>query len=127
MTRPSAARWSSYGTVSATQARLVTSSTSCQRLELFSSGLNRRKFFASMFQFHHIAQEPAHLPRGLGNRRARRRDLDRIVAEVGQAQVAQQQAAVGVRVGAHAAGAVGASSASSGRRRPLSSNSSDGR
>ena len=29
--------------VSAAQARFVTSSTSCQRLELFSSGLNRRK------------------------------------------------------------------------------------
>ena len=29
--------------------------------------------------------------------------FDRVVAEVGQAQVAQQQAAVGVRVGAHAA------------------------
>ena len=37
--------------VSAIQARLVTSSTSCQRLELVSSGLKRRKLRASMFSF----------------------------------------------------------------------------
>ena len=29
----------------------MTSSTSCQRFELFSSGLNRRKFRLSMFSF----------------------------------------------------------------------------
>ncbi len=56
---------------------------------------------------HHVAQEPAHLAGGFGDRRTRRRHLDRIVAEIRQAQVAQQQAAVGVRVGAHAAGASG--------------------
>ena len=46
-------------------------------------------------------------PRGLGGDGAGRRHLDGVVAEVGQAQVAEQQAAVGVRVGAHAAGAPG--------------------
>ena len=40
------------------------------------------------------------------------RHLDGVVAEVGQAQVAEEQAAVGVRVGAHAAGAL------RGERRP---------
>jgi hypothetical protein len=40
-------------------------------------------------------------------RRRRARARHGVVAEVGQAQVAQQQAAVGVRVGAHAALAFG--------------------
>ena len=44
MIRPSTARWSSYGRVSAFQVRSVTSRTSCSRLELFSSGENSRKF-----------------------------------------------------------------------------------
>ena len=41
--------------------------------------------------------------RRLGRHRARLVDVDRVVAEVGQPQVAEQQAAVGVRVRAHAA------------------------
>ena len=44
MIRPSAARWSSSGSVSAFQVRSVTSRTSCSRLELFSSGENIRKW-----------------------------------------------------------------------------------
>ena len=57
--------------VSATQARLVTSSTSCQRLELLSSGLNRRKLLRLEVELHHVAQERAHDPRRLGDRRRR--------------------------------------------------------
>jgi len=51
MTRPSGARWSSHDSLSATQARLVTSSTSCQRFELLSSGLKSRKFREPRFIF----------------------------------------------------------------------------
>ena len=43
----------------------------------------------------------AELAGGLADRRTGVGDVDRIVAEVRQSQVAQQQAAVGVRVGAH--------------------------
>jgi hypothetical protein len=42
---------SSQGWVSATKERLVTSSASCRRFELFASGLKSRKFRASMFSF----------------------------------------------------------------------------
>ena len=42
-----------------------------------------------------------------GRGRAGRRHLDRVVAEVRQSQIAQQQAAIGVRVGAHAPLAAG--------------------
>ena len=54
-------------------------------------------------QLHHVPQEAAHHPRRLGDRPAGRGHLDRIVAEIRQAQVAQQDAAVGVRIGAHPA------------------------
>ena len=53
-------------------------------------------------QLHHVAQEAAHHPGRLGGRRAGRRHLDRVVAEIRQPQIAQQQAAIGMRVGAHA-------------------------
>ncbi len=55
----------------------------------------------------HVADQLALHARGLGVAGARQRHVDRIVAEVGQHEVAQQQAAVGVRVGAHAARALG--------------------
>ena len=54
-------------------------------------------------QLHHVAQIRPHHPRRLGDRRAGRRDLDRVVAEVRQPQIAQHGAAVGVRIGAHPA------------------------
>ena len=55
---------------------------------------------------HHVAQE---LPstRVASPRCDPGRHVDRVVAEVGQAKVAQQHAAVGVRVGAHAPLALG--------------------
>src|SRR5689334_10939156 len=68
MTRPSGAKWSSHGSVSATQARLVTSSTSCQRFELLSSGLNR------IHEGVEAIIGPARLPRN--NNRAPRCTLD---------------------------------------------------
>ena len=56
------------------------------------------------------------------------RHLDGVVAEVGQPQVAEQQAAVGVRVGAHAAVALRGELGQLGMlERPLASNSSSGR
>ena len=50
-----------------------------------------------------VAEEPAEHARRLAERRRRLLHLDRVVAEVGQDEVAQQQAAVRVRVGAHPA------------------------
>ena len=43
MTRPSGARWSSPGTISAIHVRSVTSSTEPSRLDAVSSGPNIRK------------------------------------------------------------------------------------
>ncbi len=56
---------------------------------------------------HDVAQEVSHHPGGLGIRSPRRLHLDRVVAEIRQFQVAQHQAAISVRVGAHAASAAG--------------------
>ncbi len=56
---------------------------------------------------HHVAQELAQRLGVLVQHLARLLHLDRIVAEVRQLQVPAQQAAVGVRVGAHAAAARG--------------------
>jgi hypothetical protein len=58
-------------------------------------------------QLHHITQERAHHSRRLGRRGAGRRHLDGVVTKVRQPQILQQHAAVGVRVGAHPAGALG--------------------
>src|SRR5665648_168760 len=51
----------------------------------------------------HVAQACAQNSSGLGGRRARLGHVDRELAEVGQSQIAQEQATVSVRVGAHAA------------------------
>ena len=77
----------------------------------------------------HVAQEGR---RARGSpRRASRPGVatsTRVVAEVGQREVAQQQAAVGVRVGAHAPVALGRQRGAARRRgRPSSSKSSSGR
>ena len=55
----------------------------------------------------HVAQELAQDEGVLGVYRARRRHVHRVAAEVGHPQVPQQQAAVGVRVGAHPPVALG--------------------
>ncbi len=49
----------------------------------------------------HVAQPGAQDPGAFGLTGARLGHLHRVVAEIGQVQVAQQQAAVGVRIGAH--------------------------
>ena len=69
---------------------------------------------------------PEH-PRRLDRPRARVLDLDRVLAEVGHPQVAQQHAAVGVRVGAHPAVARRRQRADRRDRLAVSSNSSSGR
>ena len=51
----------------------------------------------------HVAEEGAQDPGRLARRRAGGGHVDRVVAEVGQVEVAQEQPAVGVRVGAHPA------------------------
>ena len=53
-------------------------------------------------QLQHVPQELALYPRGLGFHGARLRHGDCVVAEVRHAQLAQQDAAVGMRIGAHA-------------------------
>ena len=52
---------------------------------------------------HHIAQESAHHPRRFRHYRARLRHIHGVGGEVRQTQIAQQQTAVGMRIGAHAA------------------------
>ena len=84
----------------------MTSSTSCQRFELLSSGLNSRKFREFHVQLHDIAQEPAHHAGGFGRDGAGCGHLDSVITEIREPQFAQQQAAIGVRIGAHAAGAL---------------------
>ena len=69
------------------------------RLDSVSSGPNSRKFCRVVPD--HVAQPGAEHPGGLRGRRAGRGDVHGVVAEVGQPQVAQEQAAVGVRVRAH--------------------------
>ena len=56
-------------------------------------------------ELHHVPEEFPHGPRRLGGDGAGGRHLHGIVAEIGQAQVTEEQAAIGVRVGAHAAAA----------------------
>ena len=52
-------------------------------------------------ELHHIAQILAHDTRRFRGRGAGRGNLDCIVAEIRQPEVAQEGAAVGVRIGAH--------------------------
>ena len=99
MTRPSGARWSSVGKISASKARFVTSNTSWSRLEAVSSGPNSRNV-AGLRLITSRSQRPsgrvpwvAQAP-GLMH-------LGRVAAEVRQIEIAQQQPAVGVRVRAH--------------------------
>ena len=84
----------------------MTSKTSPRRFEAVSSGPKRRKF--SRVARDHVAQEAAEHARRLAEGRRRARHLDRVVAEVGQDEVAEQHAAVRVRVRAHAAVAASA-------------------
>ena len=98
--------------VSASQARSVTSKTSPSRFDAVSSGPKRRKFVGV-----------ARRSRRAGTRRARASPrssvvpgcghLDGVVAEVGQDEVAQELAAVRVRVRAHPAVARAAASSRS--------------
>ena len=79
-------------------------------------------------ELRHVAQERPEHVRVADAAHARRGHVDRVVAEIRHAQVAQQHAAVGVRDSRPcAARPSGASSASSGFRRPCSSKSSSGR
>ena len=110
--------------VSAFQVLSVTSRTASSRFDAVSSGPNKRK--VSQVRPIDVAQE---LPRtrvaSAEERRAHR--PDGVVAEVRQREVAEQEAAVGVRVGAHAAAPAGASSRELGDEAPWSSKSSSGR
>ena len=56
-------------------------------------------------QLHHVTQEGAHDPGGLGGDGPGGGHRDRVVPEVREPQISQEHAAIGVRVGAHAAGA----------------------
>ncbi len=101
MTRPARARCSSTSGPknSAFHCLSVTSNTACSRLDAVSSGPKMRKL-SGLSRITSVSQLPEH-PGGLGDRRAWRRYVDAEVAEVGQPQILEQQAAVGVRVVAH--------------------------
>ena len=103
MTRPSGATWSSMSSVRPTKQRFSTSKTLPRRLEFVSSGQNSRKFADSALRDVDVAQQLAELAGGLPPHDGGPLDLDGVVAEVGDVEVDQQPAAVGVRVGAHAA------------------------
>src|ERR1022692_3793592 len=112
MTRPSGAMWSSLARISAVEQRLVTSNNASRRFEAVSSGPTTRKFAASALSFitsrgirvelHHVAQHPAHYARGFRHDGAGLGHVHGIVAEIGHLEIAKEQAAVGVRVVAHA-------------------------
>ena len=70
-------------------------------------GTKNAKMPLLVVELHHVAQEsPEHMrvPDATG---ARGRHLDRVVAEIGNSQVAEQHASVGVRIRAHASHARG--------------------
>ena len=91
------------GTVALFQSRLVASKHLYRRLDIVSSGPKTRKFLASALELEHVADVAADLDHVLLLDAAGERDVNGIVLEVGGAQVAQQLAAVGVRVGRQAA------------------------
>ena len=105
MTRPSGARWSSVSRTSASHWRSVTSNTEPRRLEATSSGPNTRKLVGLA-----VTTSRRNEPRtrvasvkvvpGLGHRHP-------VLAEIGQHQVPQEPAPVGMGVGAHATMALG--------------------
>ena len=99
MTRPSVATWSSEGRISPSKARSVTSNTAPKPVRGGLVGSEQPERLAVARD--HVPQERAQDPGGLAGRPARRRHVDRVVAEVRQREVAQEQASVGVRVGAH--------------------------
>ena len=89
------------GSVSACQARSVTSNSACSRFDAVSSGPKTRN--VSMLS---RITSRSHVPStriGSFVVVAGARHVDRVVAEVGEAQVLQQLAAVGVRDRAHPA------------------------
>ena len=114
MTRPSGARCSSVGSISASQARRSTSKTSPSRFDAVSSGPKSRKLRG--LPRDDVAEKAAEHPRRLAAARARLVDLDGVVAEVRQHEVAQQLAPVRVRVGAHALSPLGRERAQLGPR-----------
>ena len=101
MTRPSGLRSSSVGLISASHVRPVASKTADRRFEAVSSGPKSRKFVS--LRAIDVSQERAEDLRRLTRRRGRLWDVDRVVAEVREDEVAQQLAAVRVRVRAHPA------------------------
>src|SRR4051812_21519324 len=101
MTRPSGARWSSVSMTSAIPYLSVASKTAVRRLEVVSSGPKMRKIAPIGIELDHVAEELAQSASILVHPRAGARHGDGKVAKVGQPQVAQQDAAVGVRVGPH--------------------------
>ena len=127
MTRPSGARWSSPGIVSAIHVavgrpRRPRRAGSTPSRPARRAGTSRR--LRRMTSRRHVPRTRV----GLGRRRARRRHVHRVVAEVGQVEVAQELAAVrdaGSR--SSAACPAGAQRGELGdAARPSSSNSSSG-
>ena len=79
----------------------MTSKTAPRRFESVSSGPKTRKFRWSSFSVGHVAEELAEHQGVLGFYCAGGGHVHRVGPEIGHPQVAEQDAAVGVRVGAH--------------------------
>ena len=74
-----------------------------RRFDASSFGRDDAEVARLRVQLHDVTEEAPRDARRLGVHTAGTRDVDRIVAEVGQPEVAQEQATVRVRVRAHAA------------------------
>jgi len=118
MTRPAGARNSSFGSVAASHWRFVTSKRASSPLESVRRDQTPGNS-AARRQLLHVAQESPEHMRVADAAHARGGHVDRVIAEIRHPQIAEQHAAIGVRVGAMRRFALGASSASSGFSRPV--------
>ena len=128
MTRPSGARWSSVGMTSPIHCLFGRLEHGGQAVGGGLVGAEDPEVALLGVELDHVAEELAQGAGVLVHDVARLGHVDRVVAEVGQPQVAEQDAAVG-DAGWPPSGArpSGASSRSSGMSRPSSSKSSSGR
>ena len=94
--------WSSLGRMVAVETRSVTSSSGVQAIGDGFVRADHAKVPRLEVELHHVAQQAAHHARGFRIHRPGLRNRHGVIAEIRQHQVLQQQAAIGVRVGAHA-------------------------
>ena len=107
MTRPSGARWSSVGTTSACHCLFGRLEDGGQAVGGRLVGAEDAEVALLGVELDHVAEELAQVRASSFMTLPGSGHVDRVVAEIGQPQVAEQDAAVGVRVGPHPALALG--------------------